>query len=52
MRTGIDKLILGGRKGVKFEDGESRDNWFASIIWTEWEESVKDHIDTLMARQS
>lgn len=28
----------------------TRDSWNSSVIWQEWEESVRDHVDKLMAR--
>ncbi|KAK1925777.1 acyl-CoA N-acyltransferase [Papiliotrema laurentii] len=40
-----------GRKGDKFQDGQQRDNWFASIIADDWENGARDHIDKLMARK-
>ncbi|ORY25917.1 hypothetical protein BCR39DRAFT_542512 [Naematelia encephala] len=39
-----------GREGEK-QDLKSRDSWLASVIWTEWEGGVRDHVDKLMARR-
>ncbi|WWC70875.1 uncharacterized protein I206_104827 [Kwoniella pini CBS 10737] len=40
-----------GRPDVRQSDGKVRDDWYASVTWYEWEESVRDHIDKLMNRQ-
>jgi hypothetical protein len=39
-----------GRKGDYKEDCMTRDTWVASVIWEEWEERVREHVDRLMAR--
>lgn len=40
-----------GRKGER-EECPSRDTWVASVYWEEWENGVREHIDTLMARKA
>lgn len=40
-----------GRPGDAKPGQMSRDSWLASITWMEWEESVKKHVDALMARR-
>jgi hypothetical protein len=42
--------VLAGRKDVE-KQGMVRDNWFSSVTWEEWEDSVRDHVDKLMARR-
>jgi hypothetical protein len=32
-------------------EGPRRDNWYASVLWDEWENGVRAHIDKLMARR-
>ncbi|WVQ86084.1 hypothetical protein IAT38_008252 [Cryptococcus sp. DSM 104549] len=39
-----------GRKGDPHENNWSGDSWWSSVIWTDWEEGVREHIDKLMAR--
>ncbi|CAD6563945.1 MAG: hypothetical protein TREMPRED_002388 [Tremellales sp. Tagirdzhanova-0007] len=43
--------IRPGRKGDAQEEGMSRDNWYASVIWEEWQAGVREHVDELMARR-
>ncbi|RSH91026.1 hypothetical protein EHS25_010202 [Saitozyma podzolica] len=43
--------IRPGRKGDYKQEHMTRDTWGASIIWEEWEEKVRDHVDALMARR-
>jgi len=45
------QLMIAGRKGDAFENGMQRDNWFASVIFEDWENGVRAHIDKLMARK-
>ncbi|OCF37015.1 hypothetical protein I317_02662 [Kwoniella heveanensis CBS 569] len=40
-----------GRQGVRNADHQVRDDWYSSVTWYEWEESVREHIDKLMARR-
>jgi len=40
-----------GRKGDSHENCASRDNWYSSVIWEDWEGGVRDHVDRLMARR-
>lgn len=44
-------LTAAGRKGDAFENGMQRDNWFASVIFEDWENGVREHVDKLMARR-
>lgn len=39
-----------GRPGTDRADWPARDNWWASVIWEEWDDGVRDHVDQLMAR--
>jgi hypothetical protein len=43
--------LSAGRKGDYKQEHMTRDTWGASIIWEEWEEKVRDHVDALMARR-
>lgn len=45
------QLMIAGRKGDAFANGMQRDNWFASVIFEDWENGVRAHIDKLMARK-
>ena len=51
IQVGAKRLMVAGRKGDKFESGMQRDNWYASVIFEEWENGTRNHIDTLMARK-
>ncbi|KAK8858691.1 hypothetical protein IAR55_002920 [Kwoniella newhampshirensis] len=39
-----------GRPGVRQEEGMVRHDYYSSVTWYEWEESVSEHVDKLMAR--
>ncbi|KAL7423019.1 hypothetical protein Q5752_002318 [Cryptotrichosporon argae] len=43
--------VRDGRPGVRLADHMQRDSWVASVMWYEWEESVRAHVDALMARR-
>ena len=43
-------LTVAARKGDA-APGMQRDNWYASVICDDWDESVRDHVDGLMARK-
>lgn len=50
----MSSLILietDGRPGDAKEKQMSRDSWLASITWMEWEETVRDRLDSLIARK-
>ncbi|RSH91034.1 hypothetical protein EHS25_010210 [Saitozyma podzolica] len=40
-----------GRVDSYNPEGPRRDNWYASVLWDEWENGVRAHIDKLMARR-
>jgi hypothetical protein len=40
-----------GRVDSYNSEGPRRDNWYASVLWDEWENGVRERIDNLMARR-
>ena len=44
------RSLAEGRRGEK-EALFGRDTWIASVIWEEWEDGTRDHVDKLMARR-
>lgn len=41
---------IDGRQDSERADWGVRDDWYASVMWYEWEERVRAHVDSLMAR--
>ncbi|WVQ77251.1 hypothetical protein IAR50_006934 [Cryptococcus sp. DSM 104548] len=40
-----------GRRDVRMEECDARDDWVSGITWYEWEERGKEAVDALMARR-
>lgn len=48
-----DATMIDGRKDSEKSDWGVRDDWYASVMWYDWEKEggVREHIDKLMARR-